>query len=253
MSEATLYRYLLWGLFLLSPIIFGWLLLVTAPYGRHTRSGFGPQVGARLAWILMEAPASLAFLGFFLVGERRGAAVPILFLLLWQSHYVDRAFVFPVRMRAKGKTTPFLIALSGLSFNVINAYLNARYLTHFGPERGLEWLKEPRFVLGLLLFGAGYVINRRADAALFALRKPGDTGYSIPRGGMYELVSCPNYLGELMEWTGFAIAAWSPAGAAFAVFTAANLVPRAISHHRWYRKTFPNYPAERKAIVPFLL
>lgn len=43
------------------------------------------------------------------------------------------------------------------------------------------------------------------------------------------------------------------AGLVFVLFTLANLVPRAINSHRWYRATFPDYPPERKAIVPFLL
>ena len=42
-------------------------------------------------------------------------------------------------------------------------------------------------------------------------------------------------------------------GLAFALYTFANLAPRALSHHRWYRERFPEYPADRKAILPFLL
>ena len=65
-------------------------------------------------------------------------------------------------------------------------------------------------------------------------------------------MSCPNYLGEILEWTGWAIASWSLAGAAFAVYTAANLAPRAFAHHAWYRQQFQDYPARRKALVPFV-
>ena len=85
------------------------------------------------------------------------------------------------------------------------------------------------------------------------LRAPGETGYNIPRGGAFEWISCPNYLGELVEWTGWALASWSPAGLAFAVYTAANLVPRALSHHDRYRDRFPEYPPRRSALIPFLL
>ena len=92
-----------------------------------------------------------------------------------------------------------------------------------------------------------------ADAVLAGLRRPGETGYKIPRGGLYELISCPNYFGELLEWLGWAIATWSVAGLSFAVFTAANLVPRALTHHRWYREKFPEYPRSRRAVVPFVL
>ena len=39
-------------------------------------------------------------------------------------------------------------------------------------------------------------------------------------------------------------------GFAFCVFTAANLIPRAPTNHRWYRATFPDYPANRGTIIP---
>ena len=45
---------------------------------------------------------------------------------------------------------------------------------------------------------------------------------------------------------------WSPAGLVFFLWTAANLVPRARSHHRWYQERFPDYPRERKAVIPWL-
>ncbi len=103
-----------------------------------------------------------------------------------------------------------------------------------------------------MIFVAGFVINRGADAALRRLRQPGDGGYRVPRGGLYRWISCPNYLGEILVWCGWALATWSLPGLAFALFTAANLAPRARAHHRWYREHFPDYPAERKALVPRL-
>ena len=96
-------------------------------------------------------------------------------------------------------------------------------------------------------------INVHSDNILMALRRPGETEYRIPRGGLFRFVTMPNYLGELLEWFAWALATWSLAGLAFAVFTAANLVPRAIANHRWYLERFPDYPQDRKAIVPFVL
>ncbi len=95
-------------------------------------------------------------------------------------------------------------------------------------------------------------MNLHSDAVLLNLRAPGDATYRVPRGGLFQWVSSPNYLGELLEWTGWALATWSVAGASFAVFTAANLVPRARNHHRWYRATFADYPRERRALVPYV-
>ena len=66
-------------------------------------------------------------------------------------------------------------------------------------------------------------------------------------------MSCPNYLGEILEWSGFALAAFSWPALGFALYTAANLGPRALAHQRWYRERFPDYPADRRALVPGLL
>jgi protein-S-isoprenylcysteine O-methyltransferase Ste14 len=70
---------------------------------------------------------------------------------------------------------------------------------------------------------------------------------------MYRWVSCPNYFGEMLEWIGWAIATWSLAGSAFAIFTIANLLPRALANHRWYQTEFPDYPSDRRAVIPGLL
>jgi protein-S-isoprenylcysteine O-methyltransferase Ste14 len=67
---------------------------------------------------------------------------------------------------------------------------------------------------------------------------------------MYRYISCPNYFGEIVEWFGWAIATWSLSGLAFAIWTFANLAPRAHAHHKWYHKNFKEYPVERKALLP---
>ncbi|MXZ72004.1 MAG: hypothetical protein F4Z04_10970 [Acidobacteria bacterium] len=83
--------------------------------------------------------------------------------------------------------------------------------------------------------------------------EPGRVGGDGASGGAFRYVSCPNYLGELLEWFGWALATWSLGGLAFFTYTAANLVPRALSHHRWYRERFADYPAGRKAVIPGVL
>jgi 3-oxo-5-alpha-steroid 4-dehydrogenase 1 len=252
MSELELHRGLVWLLFGLAAVTFAALSAVTAPYGRHFRGGWGPSIPARVGWILMESVPVFVFLAIYRRGEDRGELVPLVLLSMWQLHYAHRAFVYPFRMRSRGKRMPLLIFLLAVLFNVLNAYVNARWLSHFAHYTR-DWLADPRFLAGAALFGIGMAINLHSDAVLFRLRRPGESGYRIPQGGLYRWVSSPNYLGEIVEWLGWAMATWSLAGLAFAVYTAANLVPRAIVHHRWYRDTFAEYPAGRKAIVPFLL
>ena len=93
-------------------------------------------------------------------------------------------------------------------------------------------------------------LNVKSDNLLLALRARKKSGYGIPYSGGFNAVSCPSYLGEIIEWIGWAVLTWSTAGAAFAVYTMANLIPRAINHHHWYRSKFTDYPSERKVIIP---
>lgn len=227
------------------------LIFVVAPYGRHGREGWGPSLSARRAWLLMESPAVWVFLAIYLAGAQRFELVPLLLLSLWQLHYVHRSLIFPLRMRTSARAMPLLVAALAVLFNTLNAYVNARWISEFGRYE-TSWLTDPRFVLGAALFGLGMWINRDADARLRRLRQPDESHYRIPRSGLFEYVSCPNYLGEILEWMGWAILTWSLAGFAFAFYTVANLAPRAAAHHRWYRATFPDYPTRRRALVPFV-
>jgi 3-oxo-5-alpha-steroid 4-dehydrogenase 1 len=251
-DEAQFFPWLLRASFGVALMTATYLLFMAAPYGRHARAGFGPLVNNSLGWVIMEAPAALLPLVYFAMGEHRDVAT-LCMLVIWETHYFQRAFLYPWLIRGRGAPMPLFVCLSGAFFNVLNSYLNFRYLCTLGPGYAASWLLDPRFLAGIAIFAAGYAINRWADRALRTLRKPGETGYKIPRGGLYELISCPNYFGELLSWCGFALLAWNGPALFFALFTAANLVPRAISHHRDYGRRFPEYPAQRRAILPYLL
>ena len=251
MTEATFHAALAWAVMATGGLVFVSLFFITAPYGRHTRGGWGPTVSNRVGWMVMESPAAIAFAAVYVRGRHAGELVPLALCALWLGHYVHRSFVFPWRLRSGKKPMPLSVAGMAIAFNVINAYLNARWISELGSYPR-AWLGDPRFVAGVLAFVGGMAINIQSDNILFSLRRPGEQGYKIPHGGGYRLVSSPNYLGELIEWAGWAVATWSLAGVAFFVFTFANLVPRAVANHRWYRETFPEYPRERRAVIPWL-
>lgn len=253
LSEAAVYRWTLWSWLALSVVTFLVLLGRSAPYGRHARGGWGPTLPARWGWLLMEAPAALVMPLLAipsLLGD--GYAQGWLLVGLWEVHYFNRAFVYPFRIRSD-RRMPIAVAAMAVFFNAVNGWLNGRGLTLFGPELGRVALGHPRLLIGVALFVAGLAINWDSDRRLLAMPRRPDGGYSIPHGGLFDLVTSPNYFGELLEWTGFAIAAGSFGALSFVVWTAANLLPRALSHHRWYRAQFPDYPPERRAVLPWLL
>ena len=253
MSEASLHGVLVGLMLGLAPVTFLVLLFIPAPYGRHARPGWGPLMDTTLAWVVMESASVFAYLVFHFRGARALDTVPLVFLCLWQTHYLHRAFVYPLSLRARGGRTAVAIVAMGFAFNLINSYVNATWITRLGPAYPPGWLARPAFLAGTVLFLAGFWINREADQRLRALREKAGGGYDVPRGWLFERVSCPNYLGEIVEWCGWALLTWSPAGLAFALYTIANLAPRALAHHRWYRSRFPDYPARRKALVPLAL
>lgn len=250
--ERQIYSALLYGGLILAPVVFVVVHWIPAPYGRYARRGWGPEISRRAGWVLMELPAVLCFGFFFLSGDLETATTTWVFFFLWQIHYLYRSLVFPFRLRDRGKTNPLLVVVLAVVFNLWNGYLNGRYLGAHAVAYTAEWLYDPRFIAGAGLWISGFLLNLHSDEILFRLRGPEETNYRIPYGGAYRFVSCPNYLGELIEWTGWAVLTWSLPGVFFVAWTAANLVPRARTHHKWYLENFPDYPRNRKIILPFV-
>lgn len=239
------------GVILLAPVVFVSLFFLQAGYGRHREAGWLPDVPARWAWVLMELPTIAVFLPVYASGSHALEPVPFVLMLAFQLHYWNRTVVYPLRLRPGGKGAAWWVVAIAFVYQSVNSWLIARWLSELGDYASWSWA-DPRLLAGLAVMAAGAALNLHSDGVLRGLRAPGETGYKIPRGGGFTWVTAPNYLGELVEWCGYALATWSLAGVAFAVFTAANLVPRAWANHRWYRERFPDYPPERRAILPYL-
>ena len=253
MNEFTFFCIILTISFIVAGGTFIALFFISAPYGRHVRRGWGSLLPNWLGWMLMESVSPLMMLVLFIIGAAFKNTTTIVFLLMWQAHYIQRAFVYPFLLRNGKKKMPLAIPLIAMVFNLGNAYVNGRYLFHFSGNRyNTDWLLDPRFIVGTTLFTIGFIINRWADNSLRNLRQPGEIDYKIPYGGLYRYISCPNYFGEILEWFGWAIATWSLPGLTFAVWTFANLAPRAQAHHKWYHERFSEYPLDRKALIPGL-
>ncbi len=239
----------------------GWiavkLLNISPPvvYGRHETGQFRLRVPTRLSWMLMESPACLVFAWFVFTGPLPVTAPVWAVFMMWQLHYVHRAFIYPFQLHIRpGSSTPARMTLFGGVICALGGYLNGDFISRYAVYlQSNEWFYTPEFIVGFSLFVIGYVINKVSDITLITLRKENPDAYSIPYGGMYRFVSCPNYLGEIITWVGFACAAWSIAGAVFAFMTATNLIFRALENHQWYKEKFPDYPKNRKAIIPFIL
>ena len=253
MISETLFFNLLYIWIGLAVIISPILLKITVPYGRHTTNTWGPTINHRLGWIVMEIPVVIVFSYFLFSGSAEKSMVVYIFYGLFMLHYFNRIFVFPFRIKENGKRMPVAIVAFGIFFNLANGFFNGYWFGELSPVYENSWLSDPRFIIGLILFAIGMAINISSDNKLLSLRKGGKKGYFIPQGGLFKYVSSPNLFGEIIEWTGWAIMSWCLPSMSFAIWTFANLVPRALDHHRWYKRRFDDYPQERMAVFPFIL
>ncbi|MEN4449439.1 3-oxo-5-alpha-steroid 4-dehydrogenase [Mycobacterium sp. SM3041] len=223
------------------------------PYGRFAGDGQRFALPAKAGWLLFECPQWWAFaLTFWLVVPEHGAPAIVLFVL-WQAHYLYRGLIYPLTRKSAGKQFPASGVAFGFTFNAVNGFANGYAVAVAAHLQQSAWFTDPRFLAGVVVAVGGWVVNFHADRVLINLRSDGFTGYRIPHGGAYRWVSSGNYLGELVLWTGWAIMVWTLPGLIFLLFSIANLGPRAIATHKWYRRTFSDYPRNRKALIPGLL
>ena len=244
---------------LMPPIAVLVLRFLDAPYGRFGDTLPFAKLNARAGWFLMELPATLVFWPAFLTGPRAAHAVPAIIASIWAIHYLNRGFLFPLLMRVPRDSRSFsiVVLLTGMLVTSLHGYLNGFYISRYGLHLGPEWMSDPRFLGGIALYGLGLALNVHSDAVLRRLRTPqevarGTKVYRIPRGGAFLFVTNPQYLGELLIWLGFATLTWSLPGLFILMISLANLVPRAIANHRWYQRKFPDYPSNRKILIPFV-
>lgn len=235
-------------------------LFIETPYGRFADTKWGVSLDPRLGWFLMELPASVTFLVTYFRGPNRFEPYPLVVLVIWCLHYLNRGYLMPLFMRVpKGQKGSFSLMVVSIGWVVtsLHGYLNARWATEFHPDPSAAWLLEPRFLIGIAVYYVAMGFNLHADHVLRTLRTKdevarGERIYRVPTGGLFRWVTNASYLAELVAWSGFALATWSPGGLFILGISLANLVPRAVATHRWYRERFADYPKERRILVPYV-
>jgi len=222
---------------------------IKAPYGRHSNDSWGRMISNKWGWFFMELPALMVMPIIAIIGPSEKNETSYVLISLWVIHYVYRTLIFPFKLNTKNKKMPLIIVFSAIGFNAMNGFLNGYALGFM--DLYLIDVTSYHVIIGSLVFISGMVINRWADNSLIRLRES-KQGYQIPRGGLFEYISCPNHFGEIVEWMGFAIIAWNLPALTFAIWTFCNLSPRSRNHHDWYKQYFSDYPKNRRAVLPYI-
>ena len=240
---------------IIAVIVFVALYFVTAGYGVFYNKKWGFAIPNKIGWILMESPVFIAMILLCVLSERDTNLVCLIFLILFEIHYFHRSFIFPFLIRGKS-VMPLSVILMGMVFNTLNALMQGGWIFYVSPVNMYEisWLTTPQFIIGTIIFFTGMIVNIHSDHIIRHLRKPGDTNHYLPKKGMFRYVTSANYFGEFVEWLGFAILTWSLSGAVFALWTFANLAPRAAKIYDNYKKEFGDELDAKKVkrIIPFI-
>jgi len=269
-----------WGLMALAVVEVLGLSVMPAPYGRYAKRSFGPLIPAKFAWFASQLPSLLVPLILFFTSDHSTSYIANYMLLgMFMLHYAIKTFIHPLIIRGENPM-PLVPFIAATLYCTVNGYLQAKFLLSYA-DYGYTWVFGFRYILGSILFLVGMLINISGDATLAQLRSPdvlpvkSDVGrdiaadaaggkgsrvlgeerhLAIPHGGLFEYVSSANFTGELIEWLGFAIAAWSLPALAHFLVSCGNLIPRALQHHRDYIHKFKEeYPKNRRAVIPGVL
>lgn len=253
--DSTFYNIVVGSMAVLAVIVFFALQKIEAAYGMTFSTKWGPALNNKAGWVIMEAPAFILMALIWCLSPRATEVAPCVMAALFELHYFQRSFIFPFLMRGKSRM-PLAIVVMGMIFNSINAYMIGGWLFHLSPPGfyTAASLYSPLFILGCVIFFIGMAINIHSDHVIRSLRAPGDTRHYIPKRGLYRWVTGANYFGEFTEWVGFAILTWSAAGAVFALWTFANLAPRAKSLYARYTSRFGDEftSLHLRYIIPFI-
>ncbi|KAL5504699.1 hypothetical protein ACEPAH_7362 [Sanghuangporus vaninii] len=207
--------------------------------------------------------------------------------LLFLIHYVNRALIYPLRSPPRSKAH-ICVPLAALFFQTTSGSLLGTYFSSpeayafLNSQKFGSAFSRPSFWLGITFWFLGWTGNVLHDEILMDIRRDAlkkkqelvDKGrakssdkphYGIPRGYLYHYISYPNYFCEWIEWAGFSLAAAPFPSLSYTGFTTAyppwlfffSLVfvmwSRAYRGHQWYLSKFPDYPKERRAVIPFIL
>ncbi len=216
---------------------------------RAPRGSIPPRVhnvisyGVSAAWMLAVAPWD------------DKAVFPV--VMLWVLHFGRRTLEALFVHRFSGRP----VSPADYITEYVYYWGFTNWIAHGLSDPGWEAADGVAWLVGLGLFCLGQFGNASAHLKLRALReRSGEKTLKIPHGGMFELVSGPHYLFEIVTWVGFAVLAqvWGAYGF-LALGTVIIITSYALPRHKKYLEEFdgkdgrPLYPENRKAILPFLL
>ncbi|KAI9777324.1 MAG: 3-oxo-5a-steroid 4- dehydrogenase [Geoglossum umbratile] len=219
----------------------------------------GPQIAWRTVFVVEYlGPLLIHPLVYFLrpyiyKTNEPPSELQTLSLILITAHFLKREF-----------ETLFVHRFSLATMPVFNIFKNSIHYWALAGANLAYWVYAPGspttrplnpaiIYPALVLYAVSQVCNLSTHITLRNLRSPGSTERGIPTGLGFGIVTCPNYLYEILAWVAIWLVTWS-------LSTGVFILPAVVQMQLWakkkelrYRKDFPGkYQRKRYAIVPGL-
>jgi len=219
-------------------------------------SKFAPEgmVPARLGWFLMYFTPMVFYIAIWCYTGQPNSDYDLLVLGMYVLHFVKRCTeTLIVHKYSKDccLQTVFEVA-SFYSLGAGGVYWFAHVSS--GDQRLSFMQDRSRVCIGIAIYVLGQLCNLYHHMLLANLRKPGQYGYVIPTGGLFGLIVCPQYFGELLSWFGFGLVGYNM-GLLLSGFIpmVVYLSARAHHTHAWYSTKFEDYPGKAvRKIWPYV-
>ena len=182
-------------------------------------------------------------------------------LIFWSFHFLRRLFEGMLmqtfyRYAPHSEITGTIIMCTSLA--VFNGVCNN---IHIWFRQNWQCASMANIALGLCIFFIGEFGNSYHHYLLKKCRskyqKNVDSefkGHVIPKGGMFDYISCPHYLFEIITWFGWMFICQFSTGSIITFsITLGTLMMKAMEVHSVYKQKFTVfYPPNRRALIPFV-
>ncbi len=243
-SSLRLLFYILFGLFF-------FYLEVTKKfqlsYSKFNSSG---TISPKLPMFFIYFIPLLVYIFLYLISNFHSTSYHFFIMIAIVSHFSKRCLEVIFLHKYSGKLSLLTSSMITLAYSSIVTTIHEAVNVVTTPAM-LEIEYQYTTYIGFTLFLLGEISNLYHHVLLSQLRKT-SIDYKIPSGGLFPLVNCPHYLSEILAWLGIALMSKYQLVYGLSFVMSAYLVARSINTTKWYQEKIPNFPRERKSLVPYL-
>lgn len=240
-------------IFLIVASIYGYLTFIQRLHLSYSKFNKHGAISSKIGMVFVYSVPMLFYIYCYAISTFTSSLYHQLVLWAIVIHFTKRLLevLFLHTYSGKMSLSTIIAIITGYCATVgtFHYEVNIRTHSYFLEENSILISS----ILGIILFFAGEIVNLYHHFLLRKLRTSDSLSYQIPQGGLFKYINCPHYLAEIVSWIGIAILSKYIISFGVISIISAYLIARSFNTTKWYKNHFPNYPLERKSIIPYLL